>query len=386
MTDDTRPSEGDSADPRPAPVSPRVSGQTDAAQHPVTSASGETPVPPYAAHLPAGAGVGAYAGPTAAYGGPVGGYAGPTLGGYAGGPQQEYPGAPPTWGPAAAVPATPKAPVLGILALTLAIFGVLIVFVPFFGPLFAWVFFASAVVLAIVALVRRGPGKGMAIWALVLSVVGGLTTGTGAIGAILVGGLFAGSAAGPDYYDEAPAPDATYPVEENTLSPALIAPDFPIMGNPRTEPIALGTTLTLADADSSGGEVDDAGTGSWNFTVRPMEDVTATAAAAEVMPPANGALLAVPIEMTNLTGEAVDLSVAYNAIPTSWLVTGDGGTAEQAYLSPLDYPTSWDVEVVEPGATTTFYQVYDVAPEVATTGLIATLFSSGQTLYWRAAG
>ena len=382
MTDDTRPTEGDTADRHPAPVSPPVSGQTDAEQHPEPSPSGEAPVPPYAAHLPPGAG--AYAGSAAAYAGSTAPYAGSAPGAYAGGPRQEYPGAPPTWGSSAgAAPVTtPKAPVLGILALVLAIFGVLLLLVPFFGPLFSWVFLLSALVLAIVTLARRGPGKSMAIWALVLSLVAGLTSGTGAVGAILVGSIFAGNAADPDEYD-APAPDASYPVEENTLSPTLIAPDYPSMGNPRAEPIALGTTLTLAAADASG--ADESPSGSWTFTVKPMEDVTASAAAADVVAPKNGALLAVPIEMTNLTGEPVDLSVAFNAAPSSWLVTADGGTAESAYLSPVDYPTSWDVDIVQPGATTTFYQVYDVAPTVATTGLVVTLLSSGQTLHWRAA-
>ncbi|KQZ04905.1 hypothetical protein ASD19_02465 [Microbacterium sp. Root53] len=124
------------------------------------------PLPPYAAAQPQG-----YPGAPGA--GHPGGQPGP---GY---PGSGYPGAPYGGAPYGGVPvAPPSAPGKGlaITALVLGILGFLGALIPF-GIFVAGLLLLAAVVIGIIVLVRRMPGKGLGIAGLVLGVIG-LIAGT----------------------------------------------------------------------------------------------------------------------------------------------------------------------------------------------------------------
>jgi hypothetical protein len=339
MTDGTPPDEGQG----PAAAPP---------WQPPASAGG-APVPPYAAHLTAGARVAM--------------------------PRQEYPGAPPTWIPAAGGPYAPAptpAPsgsaVLAILALVAAILGAVIAFVPLIG-LFSWLLLIAAVVLAIVALARRAPGKGMAIAAIVVAALGFVASVVWSLSVALFGGWWSGiSDDYPDYSDDysdgdpSPAPDGGFGY------PSLSAPDLDVEGSSVADALPLGTAVTLHD-DSAGDDV-------WDVSVGAFEDITAAASADT---PMHGAFVAVPVELTNLTDEPIYPTDDYAYVPYSRLITGDGGTAEVALVSDPDaYPSVWEIGPIDAGESITYYEIFDVGASVATSGTYVLELDSGQQIHW----
>lgn len=307
------------------------------------------PVPPYAAHLYGAAPAGPHATQAAPYGAP----------------QQAYPGAPPTWG--APPPAPEGSAALAGTALGLAIAGALIALIPFVG-LAAWLFLVPAVVLAIIALVRKARGRGMAIGALVTSGVGMLIAIVWALGTFAFGNWLSGLGDAVDDSDSWSDDDYSYDYPSLGIDPST-------GGTTRDDALPFGSTILVRD-DNSGEDV-------WSITVQAPEDATQAASADVDLPPQNGAYLAVPVELTNLTDEDIDLDYQYEYTPYSWLLTGDGGRAESTYLSAeTGFIPLWDLGVVEPGETVTYYEVFDVAASVATSGYLVIELDSGDLVHW----
>ncbi|GAA2071506.1 DUF4190 domain-containing protein [Microbacterium hatanonis] len=362
MTDGTRPNENERTAASP-PVPPYAAGPQSAPPPPPPQAAPSpyaAPLPPYAAQAASGA-PGAY-----------------------GAPRQDYPGAPPTWGPPTGGPA-PGAPwnpgppqggssVLAVLALVASILGALISFIPFFGSVLAWALFATAIVLAIIALVKKTPGKGMSIAALIITGAGFLLSIVWAV-ILFAFGVF-GSALSPGSSsgsESSPAPD-----DEYYSYPMLGTPDFGADGNTVSAPLVPGSTITITD--------DNVSEDVWQLTVLPFEDLTAAAAATGDIEPAFGAYVGVPVQLTNVTDETIDLTVDYAYLPYTRFLTADGGEAELTFLSDIEsYPSAWDVEVIEPGETVTFYEVFDLAPDAVASGYYVLDLDSGQTVFWGAA-
>ncbi|MFL2001682.1 hypothetical protein [Microbacterium sp. A1-JK] len=361
MTDGTRPNENERAAASP-PLPPYAAGPQSAPPPPQPQGAPTPPVHP--APLP----------PYAAPGGPAA----------YGAPRQDYPGAPPTWGPPMGGPA-PGAPwnagapqsgssVLAVLALVASVLGVLISFIPFVGSALAWALFATAIILAIIALVKKTPGKGMSIAALIITCAGFLLSIVWAVVLFAIGAfgsaVSSGSSSGSEY---SPAPDDDY-----YSYPMLGTPDFGADGNTISAPLVPGSTITITD--------DNVSQDVWELTVLPFEDLTAAAAATGDLEPAFGAYVGVPVQLTNVTDETIDLAVDYAYLPYTRFLTADGGEAELTYLSDIEtYPSAWDVEVVEPGETVTFYEVYDLAPDAVGSGFYVLDLDSGQTVFWGAA-
>ncbi|RKT31208.1 hypothetical protein DEU34_3147 [Microbacterium sp. AG1240] len=364
MTDGTRPNDNERAAASP-PAPPHAAGPSPASPPPQpqgapTLPTYPAPLPPYAAQ--------------AAPGAPAG----------YGAPRQDYPGAPPTWGPPAgsSAPGAPWNPgpprggssVLAVLALVASILGVLISFVPFIGSILAWALFATAVVLAIIALVKKTPGKGMSIAALIITGAGFLLSIVWAVVLFAIGAfgsaLSSGSSSGSEY---SPAPD-----DEYYSYPMLGTPDVGADGNTLSAPLVPGSTITITD--------DNVSQDVWELTVLPFEDLTAAAAATGDAAPAFGAYVGVPVQLTNVTDDTIDLAVDYAYLPYTRFLTADGGEAQLSFLSDIEtYPSAWDVEVVEPGETVTFYEVYDLAPDAVGSGSFVLDLDSGQTVFWGAA-
>lgn len=322
-------------------------------QHPVAPNPG---IPPYARPNTA-PGVGA---PPAFYGAPP---AAPPPG-YGGVPRQAYPGAPPTWGgaPYGVPPRPPASRVLAIIALVSAIIGAVLSAIPV-GWLFAWMFVLTAAVLAIVSLVRQSPGKRMSIAALIVS------AGAVVIGVLWIVGFFV---IGVSLQQQQ---SGSTPLEPES-TPALRAPDFGENGTVGGEPLAPDTVVTLED-ETDGGRV-------WEMAVGPIEDITSTALGLDQSAPANGAYLAVPVQLKNIGDDTIDLSAEYGYLPYSWLISADDDFVATAYLYGLEaYPSAYRLDDVAPGETVTYYELYDAEADVATTDSLFTVgLDSGQDISW----
>lgn len=365
--------------------------ENPAAQVPPT-APPAAPFPPYAAHLSGTAAAAPYASSPGYGAHPAPGHA-----------QQLYPGAPPTWSPQAGVHAAPpswpgpsrpgpsrpgpspsgppsSAPppsgstALAVIALVLSILGALTALVPFVGSIAAWFFLLPAIVLAIIALVRRSAGRGMAIGALVTSGVAIVVAALWGVGATALGSWV--STWSDDAVDDTDEYSDEYEYDDE-YGYAVLGVEG-TQGGTRADALAFGTTVTLFD-ENSGEDV-------WDMTVRAPEDITAAATEGLAAAPENGAYLAVAIELTNLGERTIDLYDQYELSPYTWLLTGDGGEATSGYAAVSDdYPALWEIEPVDPGETVTYYEVYDVASTVAETGSLVIDLESGQQVYWGAA-
>ena len=279
--------------------------------------------------------------------------------------QQPYPGAPPVWTPAPPPPTGSKA--LAGTALGLAIAGALGAVFPF-GIVVAWLFLAGGIVLAIIALVRRAAGRGMSIAALIVSGAGILLALLWGVGFALFGGLLNGFPDDTTYtgeeYDDYSYDDSTYPV---------LGVEDGADGASRGDALTYGTSMVIID-ESTGEPV-------WEVTVRAPQDITA---ASSDQAPVNGAYLAVPVEVTNVSGRAIDPNVDYEYTAYAWLLTGDGGRAESAYVpgATEQYPQIWDIDPVESGDTATYYETFDVGPSVTGTGYFVLDLDSDEQVFW----
>jgi hypothetical protein len=270
-----------------------------------------------------------------------------------------------------APPAPRGSSLLAALALGAAILGFVVSFIPFIGWFFGGLLFLTAIVLAIVSLVRRAPGKGMAIAAIIVAALSAIFSVFWALLTLVFGGLAAFIS--ETDYDPVPEEDYSYP--------SLSAPELDADGNTLTDPLALGTTITIAD--------DEAGEDVWEMTVGPFEDITADVAANSEETPLYGAFIAVPVELTNVSDDEIDLAT-YEYVPYSTFVTDDGGEAEMAYImNPDEYPGIWDAGAaesgtVEPGETVLYYEIYDVGVDAAASGAYVLDLDSGQSVFWGA--
>jgi hypothetical protein len=245
---------------------------------------------------------------------------------------------------------------------------VLSAFVPLAGAFLSWMLLIPAVVLGIIALARRAQGRGVAIAALVLSAAAAVITILWGVGMAMFGSWLDGDLGDDTSYDGPP------PVEEEYGYPTL-GIDPSVGGATRNDALAFGTGVTLIDEN-----IDQ---DVWTMSLGAPEDVTENAAEGFAVPAANGAYLAVPVELTNLTDESIDLNVQYEYVPRTWLLTGDGGTAESMYLTGNpDLPSAWDIAHVEPGQTVVYYDIYDVAPQVTSTGFGVADLDSGAQIFW----
>ncbi|MFG6501825.1 DUF4190 domain-containing protein [Microbacterium sp. P05] len=364
MTDGPRPTEGEQPDPVPA-------------------AAGAPPFPAAGPPFPAAGPPYPAAGSAPGAGYPGGGYPGAWPQAAAGAPQQygvprqEYPGAPPTWGPPPASfrPPSTGSITLAVLALIAAVLGILLVFV-LGGGFVAFLILITAVVLAVVSLARRAAGKGLAISALILAALAMVWAVLALLAALFSIELWPDDPDNPEYPDYSQTEPSATPEEYPYYgSPALRAPELDALGTEVTDPLAPGTPVLLHD-DTNDRDV-------WQLTVRPLQDITATTSS--MTEPVFGAFIAAPVELTNVSDAAIDLSVQYDYVPYASLITGDGGRADIAIISDgALYPTAWEVGEVAPGETVTYYEVFDARPEVATSGIVQLDLVSGQRIHWSA--
>lgn len=310
--------------------------------------------PPFAAYGPASAGYGPTApsatlpapGPAAPWPSPQPGFAHPA-------------GLVPSPGPGG--PRPPRRG-LGITALIIACVGALFAFSS--SPL-VWLLLVGALVLAIVQLARRGSSRVPAVIAIVVVVLGIIV----ALGAAILSGLT--SSASSAY----PAPDPE--TDTFTLAQRLsVAP-----GHGSQAELMWGTDQTIVDSDTG----DDV----WSIRALAPVDITAEMTSASPAPfSASGSLVAVPIEMTNLTGEAID--------PDGWQLrfsssyrSSDGSYLDGAYDPSVTdaYPSRYDIsEPIAPGETVTYYLVQDTPFTGADKGSVEVGLYSGDSITWTTTG
>jgi len=275
--------------------------------------------------------------------------------------QQPYPGAPPVW--TTPPPRASGSKVLAAIALGLAIFGGLISLIPF-GIAVSWLFLLAAIVLAIIALVRRAGGRGMSIAALIVSGAGVLVSILWGVGFALFG-QWVGSTVDSDYDD---------PYVEDSAS-IVLGVEAGTGGTSKDDALAFGETVIITDVTT--------GDPIWEMTVGTPEDVTSIA---PDTPPTNGAYLAVPVEITNLTDRTIAVADDYQYTPYPWMMTADGGRLDAAYIpgSYENYPQVWDLDDIAPGETATYYEGFDAAPSAADTAYVVMDLDEGVQLYWSA--
>lgn len=294
--------------------------------------------------------------------------------------QQPYPGAPPTYAPApfrlgAAPPGVPAPGRSGmaVTALVLGILGVVFGLIPFAGAVLVAPLVVATVVFAVIALTRPGSSRALPVVALLLA---------GAAVVLTVSGHVARPAAGswpweppvPEGAPSLPSPPPPHDIVEPQLPPLLGLQDDVVGGSSRADALPYGTTVTLID-DTTGAEI-------WALTVTAPQDVTAAASETPGSTPDNGAYVAVPVELTNLTDEPVDLSSEDEYALFAWLLTGDGGRADPLLLTDSPYPTAWDIGAIQPGETAQYYEVFDVASGVTGSGLLVADLPAGGQVFW----
>jgi hypothetical protein len=213
----------------------------------------------------------------------------------------------------------------------------------------------------------------MAITAIILAALSAIFSVFFALLTLVFGGLAAFIS--DTEYDPVPEEDYSYP--------SLSAPELDADGNTLTDPLALGTTITIAD--------DDAGEDVWEMTVGPFEDITADVLAYSEETPLYGSFVAVPIELTNVGDDDIDLTT-YEYVPYSTFVSADGEEAEIAYITnPDGYPDMWEAGAaesgtVETGETVVYYEIFDVGADAAASGAYLIELDSGQSVFWGAGG
>jgi hypothetical protein len=259
-------------------------------------------------------------------------------------------------------PAGPRPPrrALGITALILACVGTLFAFSS--SPL-VWLLLVSALVLAIVQLARRGSARVPAVIAIVIVVLGFVI----ALGAAILSGLTSSASSGG--YD--PETDAYTLAERLSVAP----------GDGSQVDLTWGTAETIVDS----GTGDDV----WSIRALAPVDVTAETSTASPSPfSASGSLVAIPIEMTNLTDESIDPD-GWQLRFSSSFVSPDGSFADGVYDPAImdAYPSRYDIaEPLAPGETVTFYLVEDMPLADAEKGSVEVGLYSGDLITWRASG
>ncbi|MCK6065025.1 MULTISPECIES: hypothetical protein [Microbacterium] len=291
---------------------------------------------------------------------------------------QPYPGAPPVYGPDPRRTTPSQGPSgLAVTALVLGAVCLAAAVVPVAGRLLLVPLLPAAVIVAVVAIVRRAVPRGLPITALVLA---GASAAIAAWSFVIPWGLpswpwEAGDA--PPAIDEPFVPDDPGNADP-PLEPELGVPGLEGAGASRADPLAYGTTITIVD-ENSGSDV-------WAMTVTAPEDVTAASGAVETEP-ANGAYLAVTVELTNLGGDVLDPASDYDYSLYSWLLTGDGGRADSEHLPELTgLPSTWDIPPVPAGDTVRYAEVFDVATDVSATGYFVLELPGDRLVYWGPAG
>ncbi|QAV69842.1 DUF4352 domain-containing protein [Salinibacterium sp. UTAS2018] len=226
-----------------------------------------------------------------------------------------------------AAPTAPAAPAakkarntLGLVALGLAVFGALLAVIPATNG-FSWVILLGAFIVSIVALTRKGQGKGMALVALIVSFLFWIIS-------IFVGIAVVATAVS-ESIDDAPSISAPSTSDEDTdEAPA------------ETDAIAgVGDTVTTDD----GAEITLL---SVTLDATPPDDY--------LISEVRGTLVAVSMSMTNGTNEAISISESS--------VAGFIGDAE--YEAAVVYGTEsneWYVyEEINPGLEANFTAYIDV--------------------------
>ncbi|KAA9157525.1 hypothetical protein F6B41_04850 [Microbacterium lushaniae] len=286
---------------------------------------------------------------------------------------QPYPGAPPAYGPDPRRAAPPPGPSgLALAALVLGILCLVVAVVPVAGRIVLVPLLPAALIVAVVAIVRRAAPRGLPIAGLALA---GVSAAIMAWSFVIPLGVpswpwEAGDA--PPAVEEPAVPGVP---DEPPLAPELGLPGLDGAGASRADPLPYGTTVTIID-ENSGSEV-------WAMTVDAPEDVTGAASASAGTEPVNGAYLAVTVELANLSAGTLDPVNDYDYAPYSWLLTGDGGRADAEYLPDLTaLPPMWDLDPVPPGATERYAEVFDVAPAVAATGYFVLELPGDTRVYW----
>ena len=99
------------------------------------------------------------------------------------------------------------------------------------------------------------------------------------------------------------------------------------------------------------------------FVVDTPVDITAAARAAGAPSPENGAYIAVPITSTEIDAPAISDENGPAYPSGSWFAS-DGRTLSDVSISVPDYPTLEQVDQANPDGTWSFYDIFDVPPDV----------------------
>ncbi|MDF2991241.1 MAG: putative metal-binding integral rane protein [Microbacterium sp.] len=297
---------------------------------------------------------------------------GPTSAGY--GPSAAPPASlsPAPWqmtsgSPGRGAPPSPRGPRrgLGITALVVACVGTLSAFG---SQTLAWLLLLTAFVLAIVQVSRRGASRVPAVIAFVVIGFGVVI----ALGAAIILGLTSSSRS---IADPVPAPETdTY-----TLAQRLAIGPGDRVGS--SAELSWGTPQTVIDSETG----DDV----WSIQALAPLDVTSEATEASPGPVSfSGSLVAIPLELTNLTGSTIDPDGWQLRFSTDYY-TADGSITDGVYDPALlrDYPSRYDlVEPIAPGETVTFYDVRDIPFSDAGAGRSEVWLYSGDSVSWGATG
>ncbi|WP_141629936.1 DUF4352 domain-containing protein [Salinibacterium sp. PAMC 21357] len=237
-----------------------------------------------------------------------------------------------------AAPATPAAPAakkarntLGMVALGLAVFGALLAVIPATNG-FSWVVLLGAFIVSIVALTRKGQGKGMALIALIVSFLFWIIS-------IFVGIAVVATAVN-DAIDDAPSVSAP-----STSDSAEVEGEVEAAEEEEANAVAgIGDTVTTDD----GAEIT-------LISITPGATPPNDFLISEV----RGTLVAVSMSMTNGTNEAISISESS--------IAGFIGDAE--YGASALYGTEsneWYIyEEINPGLAVNFTAYIDVPADIA---------------------
>ncbi|MGU3646980.1 hypothetical protein ACLBXX_18635 [Microbacterium sp. C23T] len=141
----------------------------------------------------------------------------------------------------------------------------------------------------------------------------------------------------------------------------LHAHDFSGRGASVLDPLPFGTPLTLQSAAT----LRDAAI----VEVLAPIDVTDAAAEASAPAPVTGGYVACPIEVTLVDPQAMAVPASDMPLPPGLYIASDQeGSQIAAEVAIPGFPGQEQSAALEPGVTTTYFQVFDASPETLTAG------------------
>lgn len=272
-----------------------------------------------------------------------------------------YPGAPGGAYGGGAPPRDPRPRGLAIAALSVAIGGVLVSWIPLVGVLAL----LTALVLGIIVLVRKDQGgKGLGVAAVIISAVSALIV-------IVISLVSIGLWATAWQRDSQPYSDWSAPYTSEPVPPVDDGPGPPIPADPvdvtgvdlgtAAAPYAYGDTATIGDGAT--------GTPVWDIAVGAPLDRTAELVDAEELYnplPENGVYAAFEVTLTYLGEGSIDPYMDYEWAPALTWTDAQGVEHAEAYVwfDSGDVVTLIDVEKLTTGETVTVTYVVDAPADL----------------------